>query len=401
MSGLSALDKTSLEIALNMRGGYVLDFSNASFENFFSGLDVKIYDDNRYQDFGDSKANHMRAFWKHGSNAEVSASLLALADYIETKKTAGVLDCEVTTEQIERMREIAGRLSAPQEKSVAAPPAGIVHASFTTEATVADNKIQIEIHDDIYNHISQYLSNEDYFHAVEESYKLVRMRLRERTGKEKATDAFAESNQEKIFGHMPRDPMEKDFYEGVKFLNMSIQFLRNEKAHTPATPLEPNLALHYISLASLAYDLITRYVSDDLIDRVESLIRNKRRSLSATAFYPLFAGGQWIATMEFPKELESSSVRRVLKNKWLAEADFTRSYDHSNVMLMRLQVVAQELSADDLDDLVERPTKDIYGNYQGAGMVPFMNYMREKYSSRVSSKVDQWIADQWTQDAQS
>ncbi|MFH0947371.1 MAG: TIGR02391 family protein, partial [Elusimicrobiota bacterium] len=51
---------------------------------------------------------------------------------------------------------------------------------------------------------------------------------------------------------------EKDFFEGVKFLHMSIQFLRNEKAHTPAQDLDKNLAIHYISLASLAYDLITR-----------------------------------------------------------------------------------------------------------------------------------------------
>lgn len=391
MSSLSVVDKTYLEIALKMQHGYVLDFSNPSFESFFSGLDVDIYDEGQYPDFGGSKANRMRAFWKHGSNAEVSASLHALADYVETKKTAGVLVGEVNEEQIARMREVADRLSAPQAGSGAVSPAEIVPASFTTEATVADNKIQIEIHGDIYKHISQYLSNKDYFHAVEESYKLVRVRLREKTGKEKATDAFSEANQQKIFGHAPRDPIEKDFYDGVKFLNMAIQFLRNEKAHTPATPLEPNLALHYISLASLAYDLITRYVSDDLIDQVESLIRDKRRSLSATAFYPLLAGGQWIAEVEFPKELKISAVRRVLKNKWLAEADFTRSYDYSNLMLMRLQVVAQELSGDDLDDLIERPMKDSYGNYQEAGMDSFINYMREEYPYKVSSKLEQWV----------
>ena len=52
--------------------------------------------------------------------------------------------------------------------------------------------------------------------------------------------------------------MEKDFFEGVKFLHMAIQFLRNEKAHTPALDLDKNLAIHYIALASLAYDLISR-----------------------------------------------------------------------------------------------------------------------------------------------
>ena len=51
---------------------------------------------------------------------------------------------------------------------------------------------------------------------------------------------------------------ERDFCEGVKFLHMSIQFLRNKKAHTPARELDKNLAIHYISLSSLAYDLITR-----------------------------------------------------------------------------------------------------------------------------------------------
>ena len=68
-------------------------------------------------------------------------------------------------------------------------------AIFTTEATVSKNKIQIEIHEDIYNHIGQYLATGDYFHAVEESYKLVREKLREITGKEKASDVFNNSAQ--------------------------------------------------------------------------------------------------------------------------------------------------------------------------------------------------------------
>ena len=39
---------------------------------------------------------------------------------------------------------------------------------------------------------------------------------------------------------------------------MAIQFFRNEKAHTPAYEIDKNLAIHYIVLASLAYDLISR-----------------------------------------------------------------------------------------------------------------------------------------------
>lgn len=399
MSGLSVANKTYLEALLGMSTGYVLDFSNASFANFFRELNIDIYDAERYPGFGDSKANRIRALWKNGSDGEVAASLYALGEYLDAKKAAAEL-ADITDEQITRVHNIARSLGGSQAKDAETPLAGGTQASFTTEATVAANKIQIEIHEDIYNHIDQYLVNGDYFHAVEESYKLVREKLREKTGSEKATDAFAASNQAKIFGHVSRNPVEKDFYDGVKYLNMSIQFLRNEKAHTPATPLESNLALHYISLASLAYDLITRYVSDELINEVEGIISAKRRNLSASAFYRVFEGGRWLENITLPEELKSSSVRRVLKEKWLTEADFTRSYDHSNVMLMRLEVVAEELTKDDLDGLIERPTVDSYGNDQEAGMLPFMEYMREKHSDKISSKVEGWIADKLRELAQ-
>jgi uncharacterized protein (TIGR02391 family) len=115
-----------------------------------------------------------------------------------------------------------------------------------------------------YEHIF-YLKNKNtlletghYFNAVEESYKIVREKLKSITGKEKAHEAFNENNYSTIFGHESKDDVEKDFFEGVKFLHMAIQKLRNEKAHTPAREMDKKLAIHYIVLASLAYDLISR-----------------------------------------------------------------------------------------------------------------------------------------------
>jgi acyl-homoserine lactone acylase PvdQ len=75
--------KTFLEAALGMSSGYVLDLSNNSFANFFGDLNIDIYDELKYPGFGTSKANPMRALWRSGSDAEVSASLHGLADYIE------------------------------------------------------------------------------------------------------------------------------------------------------------------------------------------------------------------------------------------------------------------------------------------------------------------------------
>jgi uncharacterized protein (TIGR02391 family) len=388
MSSLSVADKVLLEAVLGMSGGYVLDFSNDSFAAFLHDLDVNIYDSERYPGFGDSKANRLRALWRSGADEKVAASIRALNDYIEAKRSTGFLSYEVTDESMARMRAIADRL-ASERHADDKPPTSV---SYTTEATVKDNKIQIEIHEDIYSHIKRYLATEDYFHAVEEAYKVVRQALRERTGSEKATDAFKPENQPALFGHAPIGPAEKDFFDGVKYLNMAIQFLRNEKSHTLATSIERNLALHYISLASLSYDLITRYVSDELIEKIETLITEERRSYSATRFYPAFEGGQWLSRLNLPAELSSPSVRRVLKEKWLGEADFTRSYDDSNIVLMRLEVVADALSKADVGSLLDLPTVDSNGSSQEAGTELFLAYMKQVYPETISDRAEARIA---------
>jgi len=405
VSKLSLPDKTFLEAVLGMSGGYVLDFTNTSLAQIFDDLAIDIYED-KYAEYGVSKANRLRTLWKIGSDSEVASTLGTLADYIEAKQAAPGLSGfreEITYDQITRIRKIAAELDG-------APSAGMgqiasaddvtdpTPAIFTTEATVSKNKIQIEIHEDIYSHIGQYLATGDYFHAVEESYKLVREKLREITGKEKASDVFNNSAQntahyEALFGKAtPANDAEADFFRGIGYLHLGVQHLRNEKAHTPATPLEPNLAVHYISLASLAYDLITRYVSEDTIKELEDLVLTKRQSYrTAGAFYRDFEGGKWLRNLTLPAKVESSAVRKVLKTKWLDEADFTRSYDHSNIVLMRLELVVDEFTDADLDRLLNLPTKDSYGHDQSAGMQQFLEFVQEKYPDRISQKVKDWL----------
>lgn len=122
-------------------------------------------------------------------------------------------------------------------------------ATLTTEATVTAKGIAIEIHEDIYDHIRQPLASGDYLHAVEESYKVVREKLRELTSSENATDVFSHSGQsdkhyEALFGKAtPANIAEADFFRGIGYLHLGVQFLRNENAHTLATPIESNLAL--------------------------------------------------------------------------------------------------------------------------------------------------------------
>jgi hypothetical protein len=196
---------------------------------------------------------------------------------------------------------------------------------------------------------------------------------------------------------VPANDAEADLFRGIGYLHLGVQHLRNEKAHTPATPLEPNLAVHYISLASLAYDLITRYVSEDTIKELEDLVLAKRQSYrSAGAFYRDFEDGMWLRNLTLPAKVESSAVRRVLKTKWLDEADFTRSYDHSNIVLMRLELVADELTKADLDRLLDLPTKDSYGNDQLAGMRQFLEFIEKNHPDTISPKIKDWLTKEQT-----
>ncbi|GGS09980.1 hypothetical protein GCM10010169_63440 [Micromonospora fulviviridis] len=394
MSRLSIADKTFLEAVLAMSGGYVLDFTDGSFADLFADINIDIYDSEKYSGFGRSKANRLRALWKNGSDAEVSAALGALADYIEAKKSVSGLREDITDEQIAKLRTIASRLGGGSSSPAVGAPVAI-----TTEATVTNNRISIEIHEDIYSHIRQYLAIGDYFHAVDESYKVVREKLRELTGKEKASDVFNNSAQNEahyqaLFGRAKAaDAAQADFFRGVGYLHLGVQHLRNEKAHTLASSVEPNLAVHYISLASLAYDLITRYVSDESIKELEELVYAKRHSYrTVSAFYRDFAGGRWIESFELPPNFASASVRKALKDKWLREADFTRNWDHSNVVLMRLELVADELTQADVDNLLELPTHDSYGHNQLAGMEQFLEYVGKKDPGKLSTTARAWLA---------
>jgi uncharacterized protein (TIGR02391 family) len=388
MADLDNATKLKLESIFEMRGGYVLDFSNATFADFVkTSIGIDPYE--KYGE-GNSKARLLRAIWQEEPTPSVTKLNL---DLLEHWRVSKMLANEPLSPAQESLRlELVETLGSMQAGAQGAPGVASEGVSFTTEATVVNSKIAIEIHEDIYAHIGPYLATGDDFHAVEESYKLVREKLREITGKERATDAFAATNIEKIFGHQARTDAEKDFFEGVKFLNMSIQFLRNEKAHTPATPLEHNLALHYISLASLAYDLITRYVSEETIKEIEELVLAKRRSYrSASAFYRDFENGRWLKSLALPVNMDSASIRKVLKRKWLDDADFTRSWDHSNVVLMQLELVAAELTSDDIDDLLDRPTLDSYGNDQSAGMLQFLEFIGQVYPEKLSAKAKSWV----------
>jgi hypothetical protein len=75
MSDLTAIEKRKIERALGMESGYVLNFSNRTFAEFFlDSFGIGIYDA-KYDYGSGSKANRMRAFWERESNYSVGRVL--------------------------------------------------------------------------------------------------------------------------------------------------------------------------------------------------------------------------------------------------------------------------------------------------------------------------------------
>lgn len=81
MSSLNSRDRRRLEPFLDMGGGWVLNFSDRTFNEFFvEHVGVNI-DDPKYLFRGTSKAKRMRAFWELDSDYTVARALEALIEW--------------------------------------------------------------------------------------------------------------------------------------------------------------------------------------------------------------------------------------------------------------------------------------------------------------------------------
>lgn len=85
MPNLSSIEKKKIEKLLKMGDGYVLDFSNETFQEFIiESVCVDIYED-KYAYSGTSKAKRLRAFWDQESEHVVGKLLLDLLEYWKTQ----------------------------------------------------------------------------------------------------------------------------------------------------------------------------------------------------------------------------------------------------------------------------------------------------------------------------
>lgn len=124
MSSLTVIDRRYLEKFLDMGGGYVLPpyYSDRSFGAFFNRHSIDIHGP-KYQRYGTSKANKLRAFWDIENDSVVGKVLSAMIDEYE-------VDCELNKKQIDKellakVRGIVARLSGkPQAAATPTQTAG-------------------------------------------------------------------------------------------------------------------------------------------------------------------------------------------------------------------------------------------------------------------------------------
>lgn len=88
MEQLRPVELKVIDELFGMSSGYVLDFTNSTFADFFRReVGIDIYD-NAYGIYGGSKGKHLRAFLTIGQPRAIARALSALWEYRETDRLA-------------------------------------------------------------------------------------------------------------------------------------------------------------------------------------------------------------------------------------------------------------------------------------------------------------------------
>ena len=140
MSSLTDIEKRYLEKLLRMGSGYVLDYSDATYGEFFNRHRIDIHG-LKYQTYGTSKAKKLRAFWESEPDALVGQVLSEMLD-------SYAADCDLNNRQpdsslLEKSRGIASRLCG---KSQSADPTHTANDFLNHEFTIPNvQKLPIEL----------------------------------------------------------------------------------------------------------------------------------------------------------------------------------------------------------------------------------------------------------------
>lgn len=89
MAAISNIEKLKLEKFFGMEAGYVMDFTNKSFQRFiYDSIKVEIYH-SKFDKYGPSKANRLRTLWESEPDIKVGKLIEEFLNYFDTQHTLG------------------------------------------------------------------------------------------------------------------------------------------------------------------------------------------------------------------------------------------------------------------------------------------------------------------------
>jgi hypothetical protein len=128
MSGLTHIEKQKLELELGMGSGYVLQFSNRTFEEFFREVVGVAICDAQFNLGSGSKANRMRAFWQTATDTQLRASLAGLLDGWSIYAKAPIPDSARAL-----LRQIVARLGGSEPAPQPSEPLAMLDSAVATK----------------------------------------------------------------------------------------------------------------------------------------------------------------------------------------------------------------------------------------------------------------------------
>lgn len=158
MGTISTEDKKYLDNALRLQQhrGWILRFTEETFTRLFQEQGINI-NKAKYTVLGTSKQNKFDRFLEIEDNQTVALVISSLVSQFRNKELAGTISVKFS-EGLEKI--VQTPLIQPHKKS----------------SSISNIDISVSIRPDLYRHIIPYLDREDYFTAVQESYKFVRQK---------------------------------------------------------------------------------------------------------------------------------------------------------------------------------------------------------------------------------
>jgi hypothetical protein len=116
MADLNFAERRAIEECFGMRSGYVLDFTDRTFNEFISDAVARNIDNGNYASHGSSKANRLRAFFKVEPNHVVGTLIASLIEHARSianpPSDTALATCQRAAERLKQSAPVLEQLSA-------------------------------------------------------------------------------------------------------------------------------------------------------------------------------------------------------------------------------------------------------------------------------------------------